>query len=124
LVLTSFCLFQQLQRHQKYSLEIDFFGRTIIFHLNFGIFHFFRHSDFREFSCDDCGKQFKRKDKLKEHVKRMHSGEKKIKIEIAKRQKAAAQQAKNAAAKFIPKVKIPEILFLSNEYKEKYIFLF
>jgi hypothetical protein len=53
----------------------------------------------------------------------MHSGEKKIKIEIAKRQKAAAQQAKNAAAKFIPKVKIPEI-FLSNEYKEKYIFLF
>ena len=53
----------------------------------------------------------------------MHSGEKKIKIEIAKRQKAAAQQAKNAAAKFIPKVKIPEI-FLSNDYKEKYFFIF
>ena len=50
----------------------------------------------------DCGKRFKRKDKLKEHVKRMHSGEKKIKVEAAKKEKAALQ-AKNVP-KFVPKV--------------------
>lgn len=32
-----------------------------------------RHSDRKEFLCNDCGKQFKRKDKLREHVMRMHS---------------------------------------------------
>ena len=35
-------------------------------------FIYFRHSDIKEFECDECGKQFKRKDKLKEHAKRMH----------------------------------------------------
>ena len=33
---------------------------------------YFRHSDVKEFECNECGKQFKRKDKLKEHAKRMH----------------------------------------------------
>ena len=33
-----------------------------------------RHSNIREFMCDACGRQFKRKDKLKEHVKRVHNG--------------------------------------------------
>ena len=32
----------------------------------------FRHSDKREFLCNECGKTFKRKDKLKEHAKRIH----------------------------------------------------
>lgn len=32
----------------------------------------FRHSDVKEFECFECGKRFKRKDKLKEHAKRMH----------------------------------------------------
>ena len=27
----------------------------------------------KEFLCNDCGKQFKRKDKLREHVIRMHN---------------------------------------------------
>ena len=31
-----------------------------------------RHSDKREFLCNECGKTFKRKDKLKEHAKRIH----------------------------------------------------
>ena len=38
-----------------------------------------RHSDVREFLCANCGKQFKRKDKLKEHMKRMHSAERELK---------------------------------------------
>ena len=29
--------------------------------------------------CHECGKPFKRKDKMKEHVKRMHSEERKLK---------------------------------------------
>ena len=33
---------------------------------------FLRHSDKREFLCNECGKTFKRKDKLKEHAKRIH----------------------------------------------------
>ena len=38
-----------------------------------------RHSDEKEFGCEECGKRFKRKDKMKEHAKRMHSEEKKLK---------------------------------------------
>ena len=34
--------------------------------------HMLRHSNHREFMCESCGRQFKRKDKLKEHMKRMH----------------------------------------------------
>ena len=34
--------------------------------------YYCRHSDVKEFECNECGKQFKRKDKLKEHAKRMH----------------------------------------------------
>ena len=30
------------------------------------------HSDFHEFLCEYCGAQFKRKDKLFEHIKRAH----------------------------------------------------
>ena len=37
------------------------------------IYIFFRHSDKREFLCNECGKTFKRKDKLKEHAKKIHS---------------------------------------------------
>ena len=32
-----------------------------------------RHFDVRNFPCNDCGKQFKRKDKLREHCIRMHT---------------------------------------------------
>jgi hypothetical protein len=32
-----------------------------------------RHSDRRDFKCPSCGNAFKRKDKLKDHQKRMHS---------------------------------------------------
>ncbi|XP_018007139.1 PR domain zinc finger protein 10, partial [Hyalella azteca] len=31
------------------------------------------HSDRRDFKCPSCGNAFKRKDKLKDHQKRMHS---------------------------------------------------
>uniref|UniRef100_A0A6A7G389 PR domain zinc finger protein 10-like isoform X2 n=1 Tax=Hirondellea gigas TaxID=1518452 RepID=A0A6A7G389_9CRUS len=34
--------------------------------------HMATHSELREFKCDECGKEFKRKDKLREHQKRMH----------------------------------------------------
>merc|ERR1711894_324679 len=34
--------------------------------------HMVKHSDVKEFECNECGKRFKRKDKLKEHAKRMH----------------------------------------------------
>ena len=40
-----------------------------------------QHSNVREFMCDTCGRQFKRKDKLKEHVKRIH--DEKLRIEAA-----------------------------------------
>ena len=30
------------------------------------------HSDFHEFMCEFCAAQFKRKDKLMEHIKRTH----------------------------------------------------
>jgi len=39
-----------------------------------------RHSDHREFLCQVCGKQFKRKDKLKEHMQRMHSEDREAKL--------------------------------------------
>lgn len=34
---------------------------------------FYRHSDVKEFLCSQCGKQFKRKDKLREHQIAKHS---------------------------------------------------
>lgn len=34
--------------------------------------HMLRHSDVREFLCADCGRQFKRKDKLADHIKKLH----------------------------------------------------
>ncbi|XP_064109566.1 PR domain zinc finger protein 10-like [Macrobrachium nipponense] len=37
--------------------------------------HMLSHSDRRDFLCPDCGKSFKRKDKMREHSKRMHSAE-------------------------------------------------
>ena len=40
--------------------------------MNLKLIYYFRHSDVKEFECNECGKQFKRKDKLKEHAKRMH----------------------------------------------------
>ena len=35
--------------------------------------HLARHSQATDFMCDDCGEQCKRKDKLREHGKRMHN---------------------------------------------------
>ena len=35
--------------------------------------HLVRHSEAKDFMCDDCGEQCKRKDKLREHGKRMHN---------------------------------------------------
>ena len=32
-----------------------------------------RHSEVKYFNCDDCRKQLPRKDKLREHVQRLHS---------------------------------------------------
>jgi len=66
--------------------------------------------------------QFKRKDKLKEHIKRMHTGDKKLKVANAKRDKAAAAsvaQQPKSAAKFVPKVlMMMNFLFLSiSEWK-------
>ena len=38
-----------------------------------------KHSERKDFVCDECGKRFKRKDKMREHVKRMHNEERKMK---------------------------------------------
>ena len=35
--------------------------------------HLVRHSEATDFTCDDCGEQCKRKDKLRDHGKRMHN---------------------------------------------------
>lgn len=71
-----------------------------------------RHSDRREFLCQSCGKQFKRKDKLKEHAKRMHSVDREARL--AQRAAAKAVGASknsdwsncqvNGTKKFVPKV--------------------
>nr|XP_032800057.1 PR domain zinc finger protein 10-like [Petromyzon marinus]XP_032800058.1 PR domain zinc finger protein 10-like [Petromyzon marinus] len=45
-----------------------------------------RHSDQRDFLCSSCGKQFKRKDKLKEHMQRMHNPEREMLLRVAVRQ--------------------------------------
>lgn len=59
-----------------------------------------RHSDHREFLCQACGKQFKRKDKLKEHIQRMHAPdrEERIAAKTMARQSQAAAAAAAAAA--------------------------
>lgn len=46
---------------------------------------FFSHSDVREFLCSDCGKQFKRKDKLREHILSIH-------VKAAKKQEQELKQ--------------------------------
>lgn len=46
---------------------------------------YFSHSDVREFLCSDCGKQFKRKDKLREHILSIH-------VKAAKEQEQQLQQ--------------------------------
>ena len=40
--------------------------------------HMVKHSERKDFVCDECGKRFKRKDKMREHVKRMHNEERKM----------------------------------------------
>jgi len=60
---------------------------------------FQRHSDHREFLCANCGKQFKRKDKLKEHMKRMHSAERELRL-------AMKPHRTPTAKKFMPKVQV------------------
>ncbi|XP_066252945.1 PR domain zinc finger protein 10-like [Euwallacea similis] len=42
--------------------------------------HLIKHSDRKEFLCADCGKQFKRKDKLSDHIKKIHKQESDQKI--------------------------------------------
>ncbi|KAG7255844.1 LOW QUALITY PROTEIN: hypothetical protein CRUP_035731 [Coryphaenoides rupestris] len=41
--------------------------------------HMLRHSDRKDFLCSTCGKQFKRKDKLREHMQRMHNPDREAK---------------------------------------------
>ncbi|KAG7175338.1 PR domain zinc finger protein 10-like [Homarus americanus] len=57
--------------------------------------HMLSHSDRRDFLCPDCGKRFKRKDKLREHSKRMHSTE---------REARTSKSVAKAPPKFVPKV--------------------
>lgn len=42
--------------------------------------HMLCHSDRWEFQCNFCEKQFKRKDKLKEHTQRMHAPDRDVRI--------------------------------------------
>ena len=69
-----------------------------------------RHSETKDFMCEDCAKQFKRKDKLREHVKRMHSGPscKKEKMPLNEQQ----------PERFTPKVKV--ISFFPGSHFSKY----
>ena len=62
--------------------------------------HMVKHTAAKDFMCDDCGKQFKRKDKMREHVKRMHAaptGDQGRKGKVA--------VSDQAADKFTPKVR-------------------
>ena len=56
-----------------------------------------RHTTHREFMCETCGRQFKRKDKLKEHIKRMHSADKEART-------LAHPHRESNAKKFTPRV--------------------
>lgn len=85
LVIETFLLYQVFPRPDKLKL------------------HMLRHSDHREFLCQSCGKQFKRKDKLKEHMQRMHAPDREAKI-LAKQVAKQAQQMNINNKKFIPKV--------------------
>jgi len=59
--------------------------------------HRLRHSAHREFMCEACGRQFKRKDKLHEHTKRMH--------DPARDGNTMPKDARTSSAnKFVPKV--------------------
>lgn len=77
------------------------------------------HSNRREFLCQSCGKQFKRKDKLKEHIQRMHSADRDARLAQRAAAKAAAAASGNCynsnswngsssnvtgSKKFVPKV--------------------
>lgn len=62
-----------VQREKKFKMDLprfQVFSRPDKLKL-----HMLRHTSHREFMCETCGRQFKRKDKLKEHTKRMHSAE-------------------------------------------------
>jgi hypothetical protein len=72
--------------------------KIMLLALNWNLF-FKRHSDHREFLCANCGKQFKRKDKLKEHMKRMHSAERELRL-------AMKPHRTPTAKKFMPKVQV------------------
>ena len=96
----------------KSGVELSCIQLTIYFFLPI------RHSDVREFSCPDCGKQFKRKDKMKEHFRRMHSLDRMSKLEAAKKKKAIGQPDKEPTHKFVPKVLTLSRNFLNTmDYK-------
>ncbi len=63
----------------------------------------------KEFTCNDCGKQFKRKDKLREHVQRMHTDTTKNSDKQEDQYETPPEEQHNGEAstgkaKFIPKV--------------------
>ena len=59
--------------------------------------HMLRHTTHREFMCETCGRQFKRKDKLKEHIRRMHSADREART-------LAHPHREGSAKKFTPRV--------------------
>jgi uncharacterized Zn-finger protein len=68
--------------------------------------HMVRHSECRDFSCSECGKEFKRKDKLRDHLKKVHSGA--ARPEVAPPppvQPLSHQTSASPHPKFVPKVK-------------------
>ena len=69
--LYNYTIANQNLKNQIHSLSL--FCVIFRLHLEFFKFYIFRHSDKREFLCNECGKTFKRKDKLKEHAKKIHS---------------------------------------------------
>ena len=74
--------------------------------------HMLKHTNVRNFMCDLCGKQFKRKDKLKEHAKRMHTPAR----ELARKQQQAANQTKSQTRKLAP-TRVPPSDFHRFIYK-------
>jgi hypothetical protein len=62
-----------------------------------------RHSECRDFTCGACGKQFKRKDKLREHLKKVHSGPKPPAAQQP-RQREPTIAAASSQPKFVPQV--------------------
>lgn len=75
------------------------------------------HSDKKEFMCDQCGRQFKRKDKLKDHTARVHSTDRKPRNRIGASQRRSNQQEDENDLQSCRQNKVPPTEYQRYVYK-------